>query len=416
MTKYLAVATLSFLMACGSDSMPIGRICSGQGTGGTAATPIPPGPNVVDIVAGSGPEGANYTNGLFASVTLCEPGTGNCQTIDHLLVDTGSVGLRVLESLVTIALPAATNASGEILGECAPFVDGTAWGTLRTADVLMGSHQASSLPVQLIGEAGFTMPTSCTGRAITDFETLGSNGILGVGIYKQDCGLACTLDATSPLNPGLYFACSRTTARCSATAVPEAQQVQHPVAAFPEDNNGVIIQLPSVDEIGAVSVPGVMVFGIGTQSNNGLGSATVLDFDRRNYVSTSFPLGGTAYTGIIDSGSNGLFFLDAATTGLKQCTGGLKDFYCPASTTCFSASILGVSGTPARVDFSVANTSKLNGRAYVFSNLAGAMPGFPSDKSLPAFDWGLPFFLGRTVYTAIEEQDTPAGAGPYLAF
>jgi hypothetical protein len=43
------------------------------------------------------------------------------------------------------------------------------------------------------------------------------------------------------------------------------------------------------------------------------------------------------------------------------------------------------------------------------------MPGFPS-QSVPGFDWGLPFFFGRTVYTAIEGQSTPAGVGPYFAF
>jgi hypothetical protein len=34
--------------------------------------------------------------------------------------------------------------------------------------------------------------------------------------------------------------------------------------------------------------------------------------------------------------------------------------------------------------------------------------------SVPGFDWGLPFFFGRTVFTAIEDRGTPAG--PYFAF
>ena len=32
------------------------------------------------------------------------------------------------------------------------------------------------------------------------------------------------------------------------------------------------------------------------------------------------------------------------------------------------------------------------------------------------FDWGLPFYFGRSVYTAIENQNTSAGMGPYFAF
>jgi len=32
------------------------------------------------------------------------------------------------------------------------------------------------------------------------------------------------------------------------------------------------------------------------------------------------------------------------------------------------------------------------------------------------FDWGLPFFYGRNVYAAIEQQSTPGGVGPYFAY
>ena len=30
--------------------------------------------------------------------------------------------------------------------------------------------------------------------------------------------------------------------------------------------------------------------------------------------------------------------------------------------------------------------------------------------------WGLSFFFGRTIYTAIEGQSTSGGVGPYFAF
>jgi hypothetical protein len=32
------------------------------------------------------------------------------------------------------------------------------------------------------------------------------------------------------------------------------------------------------------------------------------------------------------------------------------------------------------------------------------------------FDFGLPFFFGRSVFTAIEGASTPGGTGPYVAF
>jgi hypothetical protein len=232
-----------------------------------------------------------------------------------------------------------------------------------------------------------------------------------VGPLLQDCGAACA--STSRSNPGVYFACSSAQS-CAIAAVPVTQQVSNPVAAFPVDNNGTIIQLPSIAASGAPSVQGVLTFGIGTQTNNGLGSATVLALDWMGTISTTFPVGGTTYTSIIDSGSNALFFLDTATTNLKLCTGGI--WYCPASTASLGATLSSVNGASTTIVFSVANASKLSASAFAFNNFAGPMPSLPLDTSVPGFDWGLPFFYGRTVYTAIENKDTPAGFGPYFAF
>lgn len=404
-----AAAVLALLCQCGggSSALPI----SPGGTGGAVVTE----PNMLALSVDPGPQNVGYTNGLFASATLCVPGTSMCQTFDHLLVDTGSVGVRVLESELALALPAVTNADGQPLAECTPFVDGTAWGPVRVADVALGGESAANLPIQLIGETTYAMPASCTGSAITDFQTLAANGILGVGVYPQDCGAACAQPAQARSNPGLYYACTSAQA-CTVTSAPLVQQVSHPVVAFPVNNNGTIIQLPSIPASGVPSVPGLLTFGIGTQANNGLGTATVLALEGLGYVSTTFPVGGATYTSFLDSGSNGLFFLDAATSGLKQCTGGLSSFYCPTATTSLSATLSSGNGASATIEFSVINASKLSNSAFAFSNLAGPMPGFPEDTSLPGFDWGLPFFFGRAVYTAIEGQATPAGPGPYFAF
>jgi hypothetical protein len=425
MTKFLvAAALLALLCQCGDGARTAFPLGGGRGgglvqSGGAGGSMATTDPNTLVVTVDPGPQNIGYTNGLFASVTLCVPGsTTACQTIDHLLVDTGSVGVRVLESVLTLALPEVTNAVGLPLAECTPFVDGTAWGPVRMADVTLGQELAANLSVQLIGVNTFAMPTSsCTGTPITNFQTLAANGILGVGVYLQDCGASC---APRPVrlgpNVGLYYACSSTKA-CAVADVPLAQQVGHPVAAFALDKNGVIIQLPSIAAGGAPSVPGLMTFGIGTQANNGLRSATVLALDGQGFVSTTFPLGGTTYTSFLDSGSNGLFFLDSMATGLVQCTGkNLSSFYCPAATTNLNAVLLSNNGASAAVTFSVANAARLNASAFAFSNLAGPMPGFPTDTTVPGFDWGLPFFFGRSVYTAIEERDTPAGVGPYFAF
>jgi hypothetical protein len=416
---------LAMFAGCGGDGVravfPFAGGTSGStvptgGVGGnqTAAT----GANVLDVIVDSGPAGLDIsdTDVLFATATICAPGTSTCQTIDHLVVDTGAVGVRVLESVLTLSLPDVKNAGGQNLAECLSFVDGSsAWGPLKTADVRLGGETATGLTVQVIGDKSFAIPASCTGTALTDVQTLGANGFLGVGILLQDCGAACALSARSLSNPGNYYTCSSASA-CAVASVPQSQQVSHPVAAFPVDNNGFIIQLPSISASGAASVQGQLIFGIGTQDNNGLGSATQIPLDANGYGSTTFPVGGTAYGSVIDSGSNAYFFLDSATTKLPMCTGGLKDFYCPSSTTSLSATMAAMSGGDLRVDFRVANLSRLPASSNALDDVAGPMVGSGSDPSVPAFDWGLPFFFGRAVYIAIEGKSTPAGTGPYVAF
>ena len=84
------------LAACGGG----GNNNSNNGGGGT-----PPVNNVLPVVSNLGVTG-NYANGVFASVTVCAPGTTNCQTIDNVLVDTGSYGLRLFAGQVQgLALP-----------------------------------------------------------------------------------------------------------------------------------------------------------------------------------------------------------------------------------------------------------------------------------------------------------------------
>jgi len=380
------------------------------GAGGASTTD----PNLVAITVDPGPSGT-YIDGAFASVTFCEPKTNNCQTVDHLLIDTGSVGVRVLESKIKLNLPAATGTTGKNLAECLPFLSGTSWGPVRVADVKIGGETASNLRVQLIGEATYTLAADCSGTPITDLATLGSNGILGVGINVEDCGPAC---ASRTANPGLYYECTAArTGGCAVAAVPVANQITNPIAGFSVDNNGSSIQLPNVPENGAPSVAGLLVFGIGTRSNNGLGSAKVIQSDAYGLVKTTFPVGGTAYDSIIDSGSNGLYFLNSTTTKLSVCTNGIwTGFYCPQTTAALSASLRAKDGSAAPVSFSLANASKFPSQNCAFSNVGAPMTGYPTDPTIPGFDWGLPFYFGRTVFTALETKSTPVGTGPYFAF
>ena len=61
------------------------------GCGGGSSSPktnviVQSGQNVAPIVVNSGPAG-NYSNGAFASVTVCAPGTSTCQTNKQVSVE-----------------------------------------------------------------------------------------------------------------------------------------------------------------------------------------------------------------------------------------------------------------------------------------------------------------------------------------
>jgi uncharacterized protein DUF3443 len=360
--------------------------------------------NTQALVVNAGPTNT-YFNGAFTSVTICVPDTNNCQTIGGILVDTGSSGLRVLSSVLTLPLPQQSNAAGAPVVECGEFADGFTWGPVQAADITLAGEQAKNAPIQVIGAPAFSnIPPSCssTGAPENTLTDLGANGILGVGLFRQDCGPACTFTGSS--NPGVYYACP--IGGCQVTAEPLAKQVQNPVWLFSSDNNGVSILFPAVPIGGQAGTMGMMRFGIGTQSDNGLGSAQVQTADLGGNFTTIF--NGQSYgTSFIDSGSNGLFLLDAATTGLPTCTDS-PDFYCPPALTNFAATNRGTNGVATNVPFHIGNADALNQTFTAFSEIGGPNPG--------QFDWGLPFFYGRTVFVGIEGQSTPGGTGPFWAY
>jgi hypothetical protein len=300
-----------------------------------------------------------------------------------------------------------TDANGNPLVECAQFADGFSWGPVKLADVHIAGEQASSVAIQVIGDDSFAaIPESCSSSGPPENTVLafGANGLLGVGLFAQDCGPGCAQSVI----PGTYYSCPTST--CQPIAVALAQQLQNPVTLFSGDNNGVIIQLPSIAAAGALSATGTMIFGIGTQSNNGLGGATVLTTDPDNgTIVTSY--NGRSYTNsYIDAGSSALFF---GINDFPICRGAGDGFYCPPSTQSLSATLQGASQGSASVSFSVADADQLfiaNPTFNAFDNLAA-----PTGDNA-TFAWGAPFFYGRTVYTAIEQRTTPGGKGPYVAF
>ena len=386
------------------------------GGSGMLGPPAPPptGNNVVSVIVDQGPlPTTNPTaNTLYTSVTVCFPGSAtNCQTIDHIEVDTGSYGLRLLAPVMNAALnlPVQLASNGNSLVQCTQFVIGYSWGPVVAADVLIGGETASSVPIQAIGDPRFTtVPADCsgTGTAQDTVAAFGANGILGIGPFALDCPLCET-----QVVPGTYYACTSTT--CTGTTVVAASQVPNVVTKFAKDNNGSIIQLPSVANAGAATVTGTLTFGIDTESNNASGTQTVLTVDGNAELIMTFN-GVSLSQSFIDSGSNGIYFTDA---NISLCTAtNFTEFYCPANNLTLPLTIQGQNGVMTNnLTFQVGNAlSMLNNPAAAnfgaFPLLAG------SNSNAQSFDFGLAFFYSRRVATAIEGSVTSAGTGPYIAF
>jgi hypothetical protein len=272
----------------------------------------------------------------------------------------------------------------------------------------MAEETASSVPIQLISASPtYTVPSSCLSAGSSGavdrntVQALGANGILGLGNFPQDCGSNCTSAANGVPN---YFICP--SGACQIASVPIADQLPNPVALFAQDNNGVLISLPSVPANGAATATGSLIFGVGTQTNNALGNAQIYAVDAFADFTTTY--NGVKYSNsYIDSGSNVLYFLDSATLGNIECTDN-QGFYCPASTLNFTVTNTGANGTAGQVTFSIANADALFNTGHAaFNDLGGDSGTGPSSDYV---DFGIPFFFGRDVFVGIAGITVPNGA------
>lgn len=410
MRYILAAAWLPLLLLCA---------CGSSG-GSQSIASASSASNVATMTVNGGPIASSpLSNVAYVSVTVCAPGTSDCQTINNIQVDTGSYGLRLISTAVSsqLGLPAETSGGDPIL-ECVEFGDGYVWGPVVTADVqVAGEKTTSSVPVQIMGGSSYTVPGGCANNALGGEEdtvqSFGANGILGVGTFVQDCGDACA-DA---VQQEWYYGCPSTDG-CTAIEIPLASQVANPVALFPTDNNGVVVELPAISDSGAATATGSLVFGIGTESNNTPPSSVAVlaeDVSEGNsspgYITTTYN-SSTYPDSYIDSGSSILFFND---NSIPQCTE-MTGYYCPPEELNLSAVNTGVNGVTSTVDFKVGNAEQLtqDNSLLAFDDIAGPSGTGPGLSG--SFDFGLPFFYGRNIYFAIYDQSTPLGVGPYFAY
>jgi len=374
-TRAVASRTPALILTIASVSMVL-TSCGGAGqTSNTVVNNLPTQTssnvvNTMSVIVGINSSGG-YANGVFTSVGVCRPAVlpvgqnpqggppppPTCTIIPNILVDTGSVGLRLLESEAVddLNLPSVTDSNNNPVQECVQFADlSYVWGPVLRATIEMADENATQVP--LPGETANTgipvqfipspyhqtisVPTDCLSSppsgvvsiAAYTLQTLGANGILGIGSFPQDCGAACT--STPP--PNQYYSCPSNI--CSPYSLPQNLQVWNPVAAFEYDNNGISLTLPSVTGGGSGSVTGTLTFGIDTQSNNTLSGVQVYGMDTYgNFPQVTFAYPnqsgyGAPYLTVdylspqngsyIDSGSPAIYFSDAQSLNSVEAQSG----------------------------------------------------------------------------------------------
>lgn len=343
-------------------------------------------PNVVALTAETPITGFNR---LTVSVTLCAPGGARCATIDHIMVDTGSVGLRLQPGTVPpgLGLPLARDGDGRAMAECLHFTGNAAWGGLYRADVRLGGMEARDIPVQLVGDE-LKRPESCPAGAHPT-----SNGTLGIGMRATDCDGSCIQSATHPR----YFVCTPSGCAAAAGSVPDSLRLPNPVRRFASNSNGVVFDMPMPARRGVPSVRGRLIFGVGTSSDNTPGAAQPIRLGPDLRFRTLY--GGVEHAdSYFDSGTQYMIVPDPA---LPHCEDS-RYAVCQSPTRRLGATLIGADGARLDLPFLAGTYPAASERGVFASAVQTAAPGHED-----LFVWGFPFFLGRRVYLVYRDATVP---------
>lgn len=407
-------AAVAALIAIASVAGCVG----GNGRGGTG-TVTPPVNNTLALTVDGGPAaGGGGINHAYVTVKVCAHGTSQCANIDHVLLDTGSVGLRLVGSVLaaaSVTLSSEIDSNNQTIEECATFGGGQTWGPVASADVTLAGESAAGVPLQVLDDQMVTAPPPATcganGTLINSVSGFDANGVLGVGVLAQDCGSSC-VNATPAA--AMYYGCTSGNAGvCTAENVALMQQVTNPVWLFSSaDNNGVIVELPNLQNPnGDATVQGTLLFGLGTQADNALppSGLTVLGTDASGHFTANYK--GNMLPSLIDSGTDAYAFDDPS---ISSCTGAtFVGYYCPTTAPLPLSAVnsgVGANSGSDTVQFALANPDNtFIPTAVAFTDLGG---GGGSTE----FIWGMPYFYGRSIYIGLEARTAGAFTGPFFAY
>lgn len=359
-----------------------------------------------------------FVNRPVITVRLCVPGKyseKDCVNVDHVLVDTGSTGLRIATPALVkqLALPAITDSASQPVAECMRFVSGWTWGSLNKADVYVGGLVARNVSLQMMGHSSLNpqlggngggafpnVPTECSTSVkpgkiaegatpdpdITQVMQEGIQGIIGLSVnsYNQYYG-------------DQYFICP--TGVCSNAFNFSLNSRPGHLSVYMNDYaGGVALSFPNVSSNGARNLLGTLSFGVASLPSN------VSKIRLNQYGQFTTTINRQSYSqSYIDSGSNGFFFEANSSENLPLCT--KNGFYCPSTSRQLTATMTGLLNSSSMVSFNVTNAETLSSLRTLpnsINNLAGPAPASPGLSIDPTFAWGFPFFIGRTVYTVME--------------
>jgi hypothetical protein len=349
----------------------------------------------------------SWYNMPCVSVTICNPADpsnpNKCTTINNILLDTGSYGLRVFSSVLPAGfqsnnLPQLLTTQSQNLAEKVEYGDGDCnWGPVVNAVVKLGSsgEQTSPIPIQIIDATYLNNRFSCS----SDPNAFGSNGILGVGPYANDG------------NVSTYYAINGKGVPLPYSSVTNNQLVKNPVAYLTNssENNGITITLPAIGPYGAYNPIGYATFGVNSALlNSNIYSIQPVSQIPISMTTTLLSVTPNIQYGFLDTGSNGLFFITPELSNYN-CNG----WYCPTNDITYTPN--NTSGiVPISTTISVTNANTLfnttNNNAA--NNLAGGLGG----NFTQFIDYGLPFFFGKNVQICFSGKVCNGRNGPYWAF
>jgi hypothetical protein len=373
-----------------------------------SALPVPLAPNEMPIWVGGADREPNVP---FVSVTVCVPGTSECQTIDHIVLDSGSSGLRLFSSVVSLNLAVEKASLAGVqapVAECMLFGGGNSfWGPVVIADVVLGGETAPRVPIQLWDNAYGSKPGDCF-APITEPSGFGTNGVLGISPAQMDC----SRESCSDLGGSTYYTCD-VFGSCSPAQLPRAKHIPNPVSLLKNDNNGVVVSFPALPAGADVSASGTLFLGIGTHANNRVKKGThvlhsTYDGEFKALIEDQI------YMARLDTGTPSWNM--PSGLDVPGCRGveASNHYLCPDSSVTFAATVQGidhVGGTS--FSFQIGNAEQQYTLGHFAADDYGqSWGGLLSSNML----FGMPFFYGKTVYFGIAGRSTPVGRGPFEAF